>query len=82
MKSTSKKSNIIGLKEFRLNADKYISLVNKGEVFTVLRRSTPVFKLTPVGVDEVWETVIDFTEINKEGVPAKDIIKAIRSLHG
>lgn len=82
MKTTKKKQNIIGLKEFRLNADKYISRIEKGESFTVLKRSNPVFKLTPVDDEEMWETVVDFTEINPEGVPAEDVIKAIRAVHG
>lgn len=82
MKTTKKKQNIIGLKEFRLNADKYISRIEKGESFTVLKRSNPVFKLTPVDDEEMWETVIDFTEINPDGVPAEDVIKAIRAVHG
>ncbi|MCB9805830.1 hypothetical protein H6775_01565 [Candidatus Nomurabacteria bacterium] len=82
MKTTKKKQNIIGLKEFRLNADKYISRIEKGESFTVLKRSNPVFKLTPVDDEEMWETIIDFTEINPDGVPAEDVIKAIRAVHG
>jgi len=79
---TKKKQNIIGLKEFRLNAEEYISRIEKGESFTVLKRSTPVFKLTPVDDEELWETVIDFTEINPDGVPAEEVIKAIRAVHG
>jgi antitoxin (DNA-binding transcriptional repressor) of toxin-antitoxin stability system len=82
MKTTKKKQNIIGLKEFRLNADKYISRIEKGESFTVLKRSNPVFKLTPVDDEEMWETVVDFTEINPEGVPVEDVIKMFKEIHG
>jgi len=76
------KTNIIGLKEFRQNAESFIKRVNKGESFTVLKRSNPVFKITAVENEEMWETVADFTEIKKEGIPAMDILKAIKSVHG
>ena len=82
MKTTNKKQNIIGLKEFRLNAEKYISRIEKGESFTVLKRSSPVFKLTPVDDEELWETIIDFTEINPEGVPVEDVLKMFKKVHG
>lgn len=82
MNTTTKKQNIIGLKEFRQNADAFIKRINKGESFTVLKRSKPVFKLTPVDDEDLWETVIDFTEINPSGVPAEDFIKALRKVHG
>jgi len=83
MKIASKKrKNIIGLKEFRQNADKYISRIDKGESFTVLKRSTPVFKLTPVDDEDMWETIIDFTELDPEGVPIKDVIKMFKKVHG
>jgi antitoxin (DNA-binding transcriptional repressor) of toxin-antitoxin stability system len=72
MKTTTKKQNIIGLKEFRLNAEKYIMRIQKGESFTILKRSTPVFKITPLENTEaeIWETVVDFTEINPKGISA------------
>jgi antitoxin (DNA-binding transcriptional repressor) of toxin-antitoxin stability system len=84
MKTTAKKQNIIGLKEFRLNAEKYITRIQKGESFTILKRSTPVFKITPLENTEaeIWETVVDFTEINPKGISAKELIKTIRSIHG
>ncbi len=82
MKTLNKKQNIIGLKEFRLNAEKYIARIQKGESFTILKRSTPVFKITPIEDTEIWETIVDFTEINPEGISAKDLIKKIRSIHG
>ena len=72
------KKNIVGLKELRENIGKYISRVDKGESFTIIRRSKPVFKITPL---DVWETVADFTEINKEGVPAKDVLKVLKKLN-
>ena len=82
MSMSTKKQNIIGLKEFRQNADTFIKRISKGESFTVLKRSNHVFKLTPVDEEEMWETVIDFTSINSDGVSAEDVLKAIRSVHG
>lgn len=77
----SSKNNTVGLKELRENMEVFIRRVNKGESITVYRRSTPLFKLTPIGEGE-WETVIDFTEISPNGVSAKDVLKSLRSLHG
>ena len=79
---TINNTKIIGLKEFRQNASSFIKRVGRGESFTVLKRSNPVFKITPVEDEEMWETVIDFTDIKSEGVSAKDILKAIKSVHG
>lgn len=78
-------SKIIGLKELRENTGKYISQVSKGKSFTVVKRSKPVFKVVPVdewGDEGTWETVVDFTKIKKGGVPAKDVLKALRELNG
>jgi antitoxin (DNA-binding transcriptional repressor) of toxin-antitoxin stability system len=76
------KTNIIGFKEFRESAEKYISRINAGESFTVLRRSKPIFKITPIEDEEIWETVADFTLINPAGVPVRDLIKALRKNNG
>jgi prevent-host-death family protein len=81
--STKTKSNIVGLKELRENMEVYIKRVDAGESLTVYRRSTPLFKLSPIDDDESeWETIIDFTEINPNGVSAKDVLKSLRKLHG
>lgn len=61
--------NLIGLKKLRENTDMYIAEVQKGKSFIVVRRSKPIFKLSPP--DELmdqWERVIDFTAIKKGGV--------------
>lgn len=76
------KKNIVGLRELRENMDTYISRVDKGESFTIVRRSRPVFRLTPVDEEEGWETVIDFTKIEKGGVSAEKVLRAIRELNG
>jgi len=69
--------NIVGLKELREHVDKYISLVKKGQSFTVVRRSKPVFKIAPVDEEAEWETVIDFTKIKKGGVPIDEVISRL-----
>lgn len=75
------KENIVGLKELRTNMDRYVSRIGRGESFTVLRRSRPVFRLTPVDDDENgWETIVDFTKIQKGGVPMEDVQRAIKKL--
>ncbi len=77
--------NIIGFKEFRENAEKYIRQVEKGRSFTIVRRSKPVLRITSPDEDEnLWETIIDFTKIKKGGVPAKDVLAVLKRLskHG
>jgi len=41
------KNAIIGLKDLRENMDSYISQINKGRTFVVVRKSKPVFRLAP-----------------------------------
>lgn len=75
--------NIIGLKELRENTETYIKRVGRGESITVVRRSTPLFRLTPVDAEETgWETVVDFTTIDDKGVSARDILASLRKMHG
>ncbi len=77
------KINAVGLREFRENTEKYITAVKKNQSFTVLRRSRPVFNIVPADVwgDEgSWETVIDFSKIRKNGVPAQDVLQALARL--
>ena len=77
------KKTIIGLKELRENMETYITKVQNGEQITVFRRSTPLFTINPIDDDESgWETVIDFTEINKNGVSGREILKSLRAMHG
>ncbi len=76
-------TTIIGLKELRENTETYIKRVNRGESITVMRRSTPLFRLTPIDTEESgWEPVADFTAIDKEGVSARDILAALKKMHG
>ncbi len=79
MKTLDKKK-IIGVKELRNNLNDYISLVDKGETFTVVRRSKPVFKITPIDEEDLWETIVDFTKIKKGGVSAKEVLESLARL--
>ena len=66
---------IIGLKELRENMEKYAKRVNKGESLLVVRRSKPLFRVSPV--EEEWETVADFTKVRKGGIPIKDLLSRL-----
>jgi antitoxin (DNA-binding transcriptional repressor) of toxin-antitoxin stability system len=78
-----KRDQIIGLKDLRLNTNKYINRLNKGETFIVVRRSRPVFNMIPFDEDNdsLWKTVVDFTKINKKGVSAELILKSLKKLN-
>ncbi len=76
------KNNIVGLKELRENIETYISRVKKGGSFIVVRKSRPVFKITPPEMEEQWETVADFTAIDENGISAKKILKELHKLNG
>ena len=70
---------IIGLKEFRLNTQSIANKVRRGQSFVVFKRSRPIFVISPVS-GETWETIVDFTKINKKGVPAADVLKAQKEI--
>jgi len=70
---------IIGLKEFRENVAAFTKKVGKGESFVVVKRSKPIFKISPLEDDGRWETVIDFTKIRKGGIPATTLLKYLRN---
>ena len=84
MKTTKSKvkSSIIGVKELRENLDTYIAEVGKGRTFTVVRRSTPVFRIAPIidewGDEGTWETVADFRAEHGRGIPMGDFAKLLR----
>ncbi|MEK7116749.1 MAG: hypothetical protein AAB837_01120 [Patescibacteria group bacterium] len=80
---TKIRNKIIGLKDLRLNTSRYIDRLGRGESFTVVRRSRPVFNMIPFDEDNdnLWETVIDFTEINKKGVSAEKVYKMIKKFN-
>jgi len=83
MNTKIKNQSIVGLKELRENMETYITRVGKGEIVTVMRRSKPIFKLSPIDAEEMgWETVIDFTEINPRGVSGREILKRLKKING
>lgn len=79
---------LVGLKEFRQNVETYSKKVSQGQSFVVLKRSKPIFKVSPIieevddGDDGNWETIIDFTKIKKGGVPIDEVIEALEKIHG
>lgn len=80
-----KTHQVVGLKELRENMEEYISRVKKGASFTVARRSQPIFEISPVGAvgdESLWETVVDFTKINPNGIPAKEVLRALKKQNG
>ena len=73
-----KKKTIVGLKELRENIEAYISRVEKGDSFVVVRKSKPVFKISPLDDDaDLWEPVVDFTKIKKGGVAIRDLLSRL-----
>lgn len=75
---------IIGLKELRENMSTYIRHAEQGKSFTVVRRSRPIFRLMPIdewGDEGNWETVVDFTKIRPSGVPAAEVLAALKRLN-
>jgi len=66
---------IVGLKELRENMDKYAKRVKRGESLLIIKRSKPLFRVSPV--EEDWEAVADFTKIRKGGVPIKDLLSRL-----
>ena len=81
--NTKAKKSTVGLKELRENMETYIKRVSAGESITVFRRSTPLFKLTPVDAEEVgWETIVDFTKETGRGVPVEELLASMKKMHG
>ena len=72
---------IVGLKELRGNIDTYVSKVKRGDSFIIVRKSKPLFKIVPIDLENQWETIADFTKINKNGVSAKEILKELRKMN-
>lgn len=76
-------NKIIGLKEFRENTESYINDIKNGKSFIVVRKSKPVFKLSPIdpwGDDGVWEKVVDLGNIEKNGVLISKVIKSLKKI--
>ena len=81
MNKSAKK--IIGLREFRENTEKFIQAVKKGKSFIIVRKSEPVFKITAAdewGDEGIWETIVNFREIDSKGVSADKILETFTRL--
>lgn len=70
---------IVKLKDLRENLPTYESRIARGASFLIVKRSKPVFRITPVN-DEGWETVIDFTRFKQKGIQAKDLLERLKRL--
>jgi antitoxin (DNA-binding transcriptional repressor) of toxin-antitoxin stability system len=68
--------NLIGLKDLREKINYYSKQINRGQSFIVMRKSQPLFRLSPVEDDE-WETLIDFTKLKKGGLDIDDLLKRL-----
>jgi len=71
------KDNLITVKELRQDLPTIINKVHRGGEFLVLKKSRPVFRLSPPDADEAWETVIDFTKFKKGGIKISELLKAL-----
>ncbi|HLD86222.1 MAG TPA: type II toxin-antitoxin system prevent-host-death family antitoxin [Patescibacteria group bacterium] len=66
---------IVGLKELRQDPGRYANLVKQGQSFLVVKRSKPLFRLSPVEAeDELWEEAVDFTKIKRGGVAINELL--------
>ncbi len=56
----------------------YAEKIKKGKTYIVVKKSRPLFKISPFDEDsELWEPVVDFTKIKKSGVAINDLITRI-----
>lgn len=74
-----KTTNTISLKDLRQNFPEFIEKIEKGKSFVVIKRSQPVFKISPVEED-LWEPVIDFSLFKPNGLSASQLLKTIDKL--
>jgi len=69
---------IIGLKELRKNLPVYEKKISAGASFVVVKKSKPIFRISPVEENEtLWEEVINFTKIQKGGVSIDELLKRL-----
>lgn len=70
----------ISLKQLREQFPQVIDSIAKGQSYTVMKRSKPVFQISPVADEGQWQTIVDFAEIDERGVPIEDVLKGLRKL--
>ena len=75
--SNSNDTSIIGLKELRDRLPEFIERVEQGKSFVIVKHSKPVFKMSPVEEEELWEPVVDFTSIKAGGVDIEEILSRL-----
>lgn len=69
---------IIGLKELRENLPYYAEKIERGQSFLVVKKSKPVFRISPFDEDDsLWEEVIDFTKIKRGGIPINELLSRL-----
>jgi len=71
---TTPLANTVSLKELREQFPKYIEAIAKGQSFTVVKRSKPIFQINPVADEGSWQTIADFTQVDEHGVPADEVL--------
>ncbi len=72
-------SHIVTLKELRTHLPRVIEAVAQGHSFTVIRRSKVVFLVSPIADEGDWQTIIDFTSVNKQGFSADALLAELNS---
>ena len=79
-------TNIIGVKELRQNLDKYVLAIARGQSFTVVRRSKPIFSLQkPITYDEwgdpthEWDNGVDLRDSEGAGMPIETFLKYLKA---
>ena len=71
----AKTNTIVGLKKLSENINAYITAVEKGQSFIVVKKSKPVFRISAVEeADELWEPAIDFTKMKKGGIAIDQLL--------
>lgn len=71
--------NFVKLKDLRENVAEYSDRVAKGESFIIMKRSHPIFRISPVD-EGGWETVVDFTQFRKGGIPASELLEKLKGI--
>lgn len=72
--------NVVNLKELRENVTKYASRVQNGESFIIMKKSKPLFRISPIDEEDGWETVVDFTDYKKGGISAKELLARLKAI--
>lgn len=76
---TLRQNSTVSLKELRKQFPKYIDAIAKGQSFTIVKRSKPVFQISPVNDEGSWQIIADFTSIKRQGVSADEVLTALDS---